>query len=90
MKRVTSSWMAVAVMAMSASGLAVLPTAPTAMTAAATRYLESLTPEQRAQSVFPFEADDRMRWHFIPTELFPRKGLTIKEMSSEQRARSIC
>ena len=88
MKLITSSWMAVAVVAMSASGLAVLPTAPTAMTAAATRYLESLTPEQRAQSAFPFEADERMRWHFIPTESFPRKGLTIKEMSAEQRTRA--
>ena len=26
-----------------------------------------------------------MRWHFIPTETFPRKGLTIKEMTEPQR-----
>jgi hypothetical protein len=55
------------------------------MATAATRFLGALTPAQRQQAAFPFEGDERMKWHFIPTEMYPRKGLTIKEMSEPQR-----
>jgi hypothetical protein len=48
--------------------------------------LAALSPEQRSAATFPFEGDERFRWHFIPTETFPRKGLTIKAMSEPQRA----
>ena len=57
-----------------------------AMANTATAFLASLTPEQRQQAVFPFESDERTHWHFIPTEGFPRKGLTVKEMTEPQRA----
>jgi hypothetical protein len=56
-----------------------------AMQTAATRFLDSLTPEQKARAVFPFEGEERLRWHFIPNEMFPRKGLMIKEMNEAQR-----
>src|SRR5580765_2354089 len=56
-----------------------------AMTEAATKFLGSLTPEQKAKATFPFADEERMRWHFIPNEMFPRKGLTIKEMTEPQR-----
>ena len=56
-----------------------------AMAAAATKFLASLTPEQRKQATFDFSSDERLHWHFIPTETFPRKGLTIKEMNESQR-----
>src|SRR4051794_13011567 len=56
-----------------------------AMTAAATKFLQSLTPEQRQQTTFAFEGDERLRWHFIPTETFPRKGLLIRQMNESQR-----
>jgi len=55
------------------------------MAAAAAKFLSGLTPEQRQQATFAFDAEERMRWHFIPTETFPRKGLTIKEMNETQR-----
>jgi hypothetical protein len=57
-----------------------------AMSAAAGKWLESLTPEQRDRAVFAFDSDERLRWHYVPTETFPRKGLAIKEMSEPQRA----
>ena len=57
-----------------------------AMATAADRFLESLTPEQRTQAAFEFQSDEREQWHFIPTEMFPRKGLTIKAMTDAQRA----
>jgi hypothetical protein len=56
-----------------------------AMATAATKFLGGLTPEQRRQASFDFTSDERLHWHFIPTETFPRKGLTIKEMSEAQR-----
>src|SRR5207244_8774251 len=56
-----------------------------AMPPAATQFLASLTPEQRKQATFDFSSDERLHWHFIPTETFPRKGLTIKEMNESQR-----
>jgi hypothetical protein len=59
--------------------------ASSTMATAATRFLGALTPEQRQQATFAFGADERMHWHFIPTEMFPRKGLTIKEMTEPQR-----
>jgi hypothetical protein len=59
-----------------------------AMATAATKFLASLTPEQRQAAVFPFPDDERLKWHFIPTEQFPRRGLTIKEMSAAQRDRA--
>ena len=59
-----------------------------AMATAADRFLESLTPDQRAQAVFEFQSDEREKWHFIPTEMFPRNGLTLKAMTDAQRARA--
>jgi hypothetical protein len=45
-----------------------------------------LNPEQRQKASFAADSDERLRWHFIPTETFPRKGLTIGEMNDAQRA----
>ena len=56
------------------------------MADAATKFLGSLSPEQRQQAVFPFESEERLHWNFIPTETFPRKGLTVKEMTEAQRS----
>jgi hypothetical protein len=55
------------------------------MAGAASKFLSALTPEQRQQATFAFDTEERMHWHFIPTEMFPRKGLTIKEMTEPQR-----
>jgi hypothetical protein len=57
-----------------------------AMTTAAGAFLAALSPEQRQRAVFPFESDERFRWNFVPTELFPRNGLLIRDMTMEQRA----
>ncbi len=59
-----------------------------AMATAANHFLESLTPDQRAQAAFEFQSDERTQWHFIPTEMFPRNGLTLKAMTDTQRARA--
>lgn len=51
----------------------------------ANAFLESLSAEQKARAAFPFEGEERLRWHFIPNEMFPRKGLMIKDMNETQR-----
>ena len=58
---------------------------PAAMAAAAGSFLGSLTTEQRQQASFSVESSERTHWHFIPTEVFPRNGLTVKSMSAPQR-----
>ena len=59
-----------------------------AMATSANAFLAGLSAEQRAKAAFPFEGDERLRWHFIPNETFPRKGLMIKEMNEAQRAQA--
>src|SRR5215212_5361253 len=52
------------------------------MAAAANKFLESLTPEQREKATFDFKNEERGNWFFIPKV---RQGLTIKSMTPEQR-----
>ena len=78
----------VCVLAAGAGAIIAAERSSAAMADAANAFVGSLTPEQRQQAVFPFESDERMRWHFIPTEGFPRKGLTVKDMSDAQRERA--
>jgi len=59
--------------------------AATTMAGAATKFLASLNADQRQKATFPFDSNERMHWHFIPTDMFARNGLTIKEMTPAQR-----
>ena len=45
-------------------------------------FLASLSPEQKAKACFGLDDAERKNWHFIPRV---RQGLTMKEMSHEQR-----
>src|SRR3954462_427688 len=56
-----------------------------AMTSAGVKLQKALPPPQTQQAVFPFASDERLHWHFIPTETFPRNGLLLRDMSPEQR-----
>jgi hypothetical protein len=53
------------------------------MAVAADRLLDSLSPAQAANATYPYDSPERLNWHFIPRA---RKGVPIKELSSEQRA----
>ncbi len=52
------------------------------MTAGANHLLAALDADQRDKISFPFDADERMNWHFIPRE---RKGLPLREMLPYQK-----
>ncbi|MDR3632468.1 MAG: DUF3500 domain-containing protein [Isosphaeraceae bacterium] len=53
------------------------------MATAANRFLTALDDSQSKQATFEFDSPERLNWHFIPRE---RKGLSVKEMTSAQRA----
>jgi len=58
----------------------------TAMVDAATAFLASLTPDQRARTTFALNDAERLSWHYVPTA---RKGLTLKEMTPAQQAAAL-
>ena len=81
-----SRWIGGAILIVSALGLTVAAgPSSTAMSAAATRFLEGLNGEQRQRATFTFDGDERTHWNFIPTEIFPRNGLTLGQMNESQR-----
>ncbi len=59
------------------------PPAGEAMTNAAKRFIDTLSPEQRSLTVLAYGDPTRTDWHFIPKPL--RKGLQVKEMNEAQR-----
>jgi hypothetical protein len=70
--------------ALAAGAIVSAQRASAAMATAATNFLGALTPEQRAQAAFAFDAAERMRFNFIPDEMFPRNGLPLKAMTEPQ------
>ena len=52
------------------------------MAAAATNFLDALTPELRAKAMLPFADQGRMDWHNVPRE---RIGVAFKAMDLAQR-----
>ena len=77
---------ALAILALApASMIVATERAAATMTTAATAFVDSLSTEQRHHAVFPYADAERLRWHFIPNEMFPRKGVSFRTMSPAQR-----
>lgn len=55
------------------------------MTLAASNFLAALTAAERDQASFAFDTDERESWHFIPNEMFPRSGISLKDLNAQQR-----
>jgi uncharacterized protein DUF3500 len=68
------------------AGVVAADRSSSAMADAGAKFVASLSPEQRQKAVFPFDSSERLHWNFIPTDAFPRNGLTLKEMTEPQRA----
>jgi hypothetical protein len=75
----------VLLVAMAAGAILSAQRASAGMSTAATRFLAALTPEQRKQTIFTLESEERLRFNFIPEEAFPRNGLPLRAMTEEQR-----
>lgn len=59
---------------------------PSGMTAAANAFLGSLPAGQRDSATFSLESPDRIKWHYLPAEMFPRGGVVLRDLGPEQRA----
>ena len=55
------------------------------MAKAANEFVSSLTAEQRAKAVHPVASPEWTRWNFIPASMFPRNGISFKEMNQTQQ-----
>jgi hypothetical protein len=53
----------------------------TDMASAANKFLQTLTPEQKVKTQFPFDDEERYHWHYVPME---RKGITLNDMNATQ------
>ncbi|MBT8489083.1 MAG: DUF3500 domain-containing protein, partial [Gemmatimonadetes bacterium] len=58
------------------------------MTDAARAFLAALTGPQRAQATFDFDSDERLRFHFIPNEMFERRGVMLAALDENQLERA--
>jgi hypothetical protein len=58
------------------------------MATAANEFLSSLTAEQRTKAVHPLASPEWTRWNFIPASMFPRNGISFKELNPSQRQRA--
>jgi hypothetical protein len=58
------------------------------MAQAAQKFLDRLTPEQKAKAMIDFDSKERTNWYFVPREKNKqsiRKGLPLKDMTAEQK-----
>ncbi len=83
-------WLATSVALVPLAALAIAIPATTAgagdeMARAARAWLESLTPELRAEAAFAFDDAERERWHFVPGD-YP--GVSFAQMGLEPRRRA--
>ncbi|REK19296.1 MAG: DUF3500 domain-containing protein [Planctomycetota bacterium] len=74
--------LAVAVLAAGAASLKLASTG-SSMTAAAEKFVATLSPAEKAETVLPYDGPARTDWHYIPKAT--RKGLQVKNMSEAQR-----
>ncbi len=55
------------------------------MTEQATKFLATLSDEQRKKANLQYDSPARSEWHFIPAPKFEREGLQIRDMDKAQR-----
>lgn len=58
------------------------PLAATEMAEACTRFVDSLTPQQKAKTIFHYNDAERIFWYYPPTN---RHGLPLRDMDASQR-----
>lgn len=53
----------------------------------ANTFLDALSPELKAQALFPFDGEERSTWHFVPMD--NRKGPTFHDFNDAQKKAAI-
>src|SRR5258706_12849669 len=55
---------------------------PGGMSAAATKFVQTLSSSQKAKAQFSFDEPERYNWHYIPKD---RKGISLGELNDSQK-----
>lgn len=50
-------------------------------------FLKSLTQAQRNKTQMPFNDESKVLWHYIPSSMFPRSGIQLNELDSNQKSK---
>lgn len=50
-------------------------------------FLKSLTQAQRDKTQMAFDHESKVLWHYIPSSMFPREGIQLKELDSNQKSK---
>ncbi len=50
-------------------------------------FLKSLTEAQRDKTQMAFDHESKILWHYIPSSMFPREGIQLKELDSNQKSK---
>jgi len=50
-------------------------------------FLKSLTQTQRNKTQMPFTDKSRILWHYLPSSMFPRAGIQLSELDSNQKSK---
>ncbi len=56
------------------------------MANSATEFVAGLSVEQQRQATFAFDSEERLKWHYLPSESFPRRGISLKELNARQKS----
>ena len=51
----------------------------------AIKFLNSLNQDQRNKTQLPFEDLSKSNWHFIPSSMWPRKGIDLSDLDNNQK-----
>ncbi len=51
----------------------------------AIKFLNSLNQDQRNKTQLPFDDLSKSNWHFIPSSMWPRKGIVLSELDNNQK-----
>lgn len=51
----------------------------------AEKFLNALTNEQKERMVLPFDNSSKSDWHYLPAASYPRSGISLEELNSEQK-----
>ena len=48
-------------------------------------FMKLLSKDQKAKSTFPFDEMNRYNWHFVPSSMSARDGISMRDMSPTQK-----
>ena len=64
------------------------PVTAARLLATASAFVSALSPEQRQKAIFPVNDPERKDWSNLPHTLHPRKGVSLGELSPQQRVKA--